>query len=90
MCRLQTDTVNECNSSTAGADLPEVTLLCGYTATKSCNNKMRKFRRLFKGAEQLEFEPFRGYKYRAKYIYNTNTEAMVCKSECPRFLENTY
>lgn len=60
MWELETDTVNEPSSSTVGAVTPEVTLLCGYAGRKSCNNKMWKFRTLFKGVEQLEFEAFRG------------------------------
>lgn len=32
--------VNECNSSTACAVVPGVTLSCGQVGRKSCNNKM--------------------------------------------------
>lgn len=32
---LETDAVRECNSSTVGAVMPEVTLLCGYAGENS-------------------------------------------------------
>lgn len=40
MCHLETDTVNECSSSSACTLVPRVALLCGHVGGKSCNNKM--------------------------------------------------